>query len=198
MLAVVFKSLYMESERVNTLHKRPKTSTDTLSAFASLFRVPEGFSPKTTLAKWIGKHLLGGDVPNLVRFFGCLLPPSVAPHCSRILWEPRDERGRQMKIPYRKHSGQIINQQRLRIYNLRRRRVYQISWNIYGQHLVIPGSRGTCGKVRDYGNYGNYGKRPIVPQSLNASHCDALMVWKREVIRFFFPCDRPALLPPEF
>lgn len=111
-------------------------------------QVPEGCGPKATVAKFIVKHLLGGDVPNTVPFLVVVsLPQS---HCSWILpaSQKQDERGRRMKIPYIKYLGQKINQHRLQIYDLHCCRIYQIScWNIYGQHLVIPGSPGTSGKM---------------------------------------------------
>lgn len=109
------------------------------------FRVPEGFRPQATLAEFGGKHPLGGHVPDTGTIFGRLLPPPVAPHLLLNSLRPRDERGHQMKM---KCSGQKRNQHRSQMYDLRRR-VYQISWNIWGRRLVIPGSFGSSGKMWD-------------------------------------------------
>lgn len=127
MLAAVFKSLYMESEWVNTLHKCPKTSTDTVLAFASLSEFQRASVPK----RWLWNSSARRSVPDTVPFLVVLFLPHL--RCSWILSasQKRDEQGRHMKIPHIKYRWQKINRHRLQIYDLPRCRIYQIScWNI--------------------------------------------------------------------
>lgn len=141
MLAAVFRSLYMESERVDALHKRPKTST---VGVRQSFRVPEGFRPQATLAKLGGKHP-GGHVADAGTFLVVFFLPRLRRTCSWILSGPGWARTpKENKMQWKK-----INQHRSQIYDPHRRRVYQISWNIFGRRLIIIGSLGASGKMWD-------------------------------------------------
>lgn len=94
---------------------------------------------ETSAQRWYAIH---GSV------FGRLVPPSVA----LLLNSFRVPKTGWVRTPHEncvhKIRGQKINQHKLQIYDLHRCCIYQIScWNIYGQHLVIPGSPGTSGKM---------------------------------------------------
>lgn len=144
MLAAVFKSLYTSqngSTHCTSVQRRPRIHWWRSPVFPSPRGLQAPGEPGEIRREASARRPCArrGDV------FARLLPPSLAPHLLPNSLRPRDERGHQRKI---KCSGQKINQHRLQIYDLRhRRRVYQISRNIFGRRLVIPGSLGASGKM---------------------------------------------------